>query len=273
MLHHKENSFRRFYLQVFVVLSLLSTLIFTTAGYNITVAQITAPSTVNYGESISFNLDLVWENFTVPEDSTIFGSFQLIGVPIQNLACSSPSLCTIIGQSLSISYAPSNPTTDLSISFTVSGTLAASDSIYTSIVATLTAQITNTTTTAVSKLSDLGISINSVSTVVAGKSITYSITANNGGPSDAFGATVSDFWYTNNLFDLNQSGSWTCTPLDLGASCSPSSSTMNVVALVDLKVNSSVLIVLVAPVASSSTNTLNTNATIVIESGATEVLS
>ena len=250
---------------------MLNALLIATSGYNITLAQVVGPASAAYGGNVAFDISLSWVNFVPAEDTSVIATFDLVGVPVNNIACSIPSICTIVGQNLSISYTPLNPITDLSVNLTVSGVLSTSNPTFSSVVALLMAQVTNSTTTTVTKLSDLSVVIDSPSTIIAGNSITYSITVKNYGPSDAFSATVSDFWYTNSLFNLTQTGSWSCTALTLGASCSPSASTMNVVALVDLQVNSSALIVLITSVAGTSRATINTNATIAIESGATEV--
>ncbi|MDX1998485.1 MAG: GEVED domain-containing protein, partial [Thermoanaerobaculia bacterium] len=104
---------------------------------------------------------------------------------------------------------------------------------------------------------------NGVSSVDAGASTTYTITASNAGPSDAPGATVAD------TFPANLTGvTWTC--VGAGGGTCPANGSGNLAALVNLPAGGSVTFSATGTVSAAATGTLVNTATVTEPGGVTE---
>ena len=114
---------------------------------------------------------------------------------------------------------------------------------------------------ALSGQADLAITkTDTATTVVPGQTVTYTIVATNLGPSDAFGATVSDV-----VPAAVSSATWSCVPSG-GGTCS-GSGTGNIDDTVNLPVGATLTYTLVATLADSATGTLSNTATVSPPSG------
>jgi uncharacterized repeat protein (TIGR01451 family) len=110
---------------------------------------------------------------------------------------------------------------------------------------------------------DLAISLaDGVSTVIAGTELTYVLTAVNGGPSDAFGATLSD------AFPPGLACTWTCAAAG-GATCSAAGSG-NLAETVNLPRSASVTYTATCDVSPAATGALVNTATVANAPGVTD---
>jgi uncharacterized repeat protein (TIGR01451 family) len=101
-----------------------------------------------------------------------------------------------------------------------------------------------------------------VTTVPAGGTVTYTITASNAGPSNATGATVAD------TFPAALTCNWTCTGAG-GGTCAASGSG-NINGTVNLPAGSSVTYTASCTVSGSATGTLSNTATVTAPAGVTD---
>ncbi|MGJ3648708.1 putative Ig domain-containing protein [Sphingomonas sp. GlSt437] len=123
---------------------------------------------------------------------------------------------------------------------------------------------TTAATLTVNRVADLAITkTDGVTSVSAGGSTTYTITASNSGPSNASGATVAD-----TLPGSISSASWTCVGAG-GGTCN-ASGTGNINESVNLPSGGSVTFTVAAQISSSATGTLSNTATVTAPSGVTD---
>ena len=101
-----------------------------------------------------------------------------------------------------------------------------------------------------------------VTTVTAGGSVTYTITASNAGPGNATGATVAD------TFPAILTGTWTCVGAG-GGTCTASGSG-NINDTVNLPPGGSVTYTVTAAVSAAATGTLVNTATVTAPAGVTD---
>jgi uncharacterized repeat protein (TIGR01451 family) len=150
---------------------------------------------------------------------------------------------------------PSGGTTTAIITRTASISLASGETV----ICTFT-----NTAPVIAPQADLSITkTDGVSTVTAGGSTTYTITASNAGPSGVIGATVGD------TFPAILSGvSWTCT--GAGAGTCPASGPGNINATVDLPSGGSVTFTASATISASATGALSNTATVSAPVGTTD---
>ncbi len=152
-----------------------------------------------------------------------------------------------------------------SVTYTVSATVSASATGTLSNTATVTATggVTDpvpgnnsaTDTDLITRSADLSITkTDGVTSVAAGGSVTYIITASNAGPSNAIGSTVVD------TFPAILTGTWTCVGAG-GGTCTASGSG-NINNTVNLPSGGSVTFTVSATVSSSATGTLSNTASV-----------
>ena len=101
-----------------------------------------------------------------------------------------------------------------------------------------------------------------VTTVTAGGSTTYTITASNAGPSNAPGSTVAD------TFPASLTGTWTCVGAG-GGTCTAAGSG-NINDTVNLPVGGSVTYTVSATISAAATGTLSNTATVATAGGVTD---
>ena len=122
---------------------------------------------------------------------------------------------------------------------------------------------TATDTDTLTPQADLAITkTDGVTSVDAGGSVTYTITASNAGPSNAPGATVSD------TLPASLTGTWTCVGAG-GGTCTASGSG-NINDTVNLPAGASVTYTVTASVSASATGTLSNTATVTAPGGVTD---
>jgi uncharacterized repeat protein (TIGR01451 family) len=160
-----------------------------------------------------------------------------------------------------------------SVTFTVSATISASATGTLSNTATVfpPAGITDpnnannsaTDTDTLNPSADLSITkTDGVTTVTAGGSTTYTITASNAGPSNVIGATVAD------TFPASLTATWTCAGVG-GGTCTASGSG-NINDTVNLPVGGSVTYTVSANISASATGSLSNTATVTPPAGVTD---
>jgi uncharacterized repeat protein (TIGR01451 family) len=121
-----------------------------------------------------------------------------------------------------------------------------------------------TDTDTITQSADLAITkTDGVTSVVAGGSVTYTITASNAGPSNASGATVAD-----TLPAILTGGTWTCVAAG-GGTCTASGSG-NINDTVNLPAGGSVTYTVSATVSPAATGTLSNTATVSAPAGVTD---
>lgn len=160
-----------------------------------------------------------------------------------------------------------------SVTYTASCTISAAATGSLSNTATVTAPAgftdptpgnnSATDTDTISVSTDLSITkTDGVTTVTAGGSVTYTITASNAGPSDATGATVAD------TFPASLTCTWTCGGAG-GGTCTAAGSG-NINDTVDVPRGGSVTFTATCAVASNATGTLTNTATVAAPGGVTD---
>ena len=169
-------------------------------------------------------------------------------------------------------YAASNPVFTFSGSYASNFFATVANSTYgTVIVDRLVMEFTSTTTSFNIddivlndvELADLSITKSAgVTSVVAGGSVTYTITASNAGPSNASGAIVAD------TFPAVLTGTWTCVAAG-GGTCTASGSG-NINDTVNLPAGGSVTYTVSATVSPAATGTLSNTATVTAPAGVTD---
>ena len=160
-----------------------------------------------------------------------------------------------------------------SVIFTVSATISASATGTLSNTATVTAPAGVTDPTpgnnsatdsdTIAQQADLSITkTDGVTTVNAGGTTTYTITASNAGPSAVTGATVAD------TFPASLTATWTCSGAS-GGTCTASGSG-NINASVNLPVGASVTFIVSANISAAASGTLTNTATVTAPAGVTD---